>query len=180
MIEDQIVTLKGKRYAWTCEVCEGAERPYSWADEASNEEAPVAIRHRLNRLFIQERSADVAADLEDNAERSHFCKVLREMGASDEEIAAARLSETLYSLFPERTPSNFAQHMPLSAHGPLNCQTLRDWFLPPLTEKQWFEIIAPDGIFNTAGILNTGPVRLIGNGPFGSKELDDDPSNGLA
>jgi hypothetical protein len=163
MIESQEVELDGTVYLWSHNETALAASGWHWSDSQRYVVPPTAIRIRLNRKFIDERAADVRALLSD-AELERFQGIVREMGATDEQMVAVfgeavELQPTSLRLGPN-VPA--IPPMPAAAHLPFNSKPMRDWFF--------------DALFHTSlGTLPAqppcGPVTLLGSGPFEPEEL---------
>ncbi len=149
------------------------ESPGPWSDAITFEVAASSIEHRLNRLFVEKHSHAVAQKLTEPTDQAQFLAILKAMKATDDQLRATGLVETLQESLLEKRPCPFSQNMPAAAHSPFNCKELRDWFVPPCEEMSGPETatVAEKMLAKLLGVLGTGNVGLIGVGPFEANDF---------
>jgi len=162
MIEDQKIELDRMHYVWSYDNQEKSpQKCWQWTNAECMTPA-TAMKGRLNRQFIHERAANVFAPLVDKDEIDRFHDILKEMGATDEQL------EAVFGDDPERWPRSMATPMhrvatkiPPAAHTPFNSQPVRDWFFTEL--------------FRVPRSFTPLPseVSVLGYGPFESQDFDD-------
>lgn len=127
MIDTVSLEIEGRFYEWTYDSqIASADDCWAWSDARTFMTPPVAVIALLNRRFIEEHAASIAADLgPESVER--FEAVLRSMGATDGDFERPGMEQILAVSNPERFEQRRFEVLPPPTHLPFNCPELRDW-----------------------------------------------------
>lgn len=122
---------------------------------------PGDLKPRLNRIFIEQLAESIIQQLNE-ASQFRFMKILKSMGASDEDLESLGLESAMEfaDLLKRIDDPEYAwlrrfEKLPPAGHTPLNCPVLRDWLLM--------------GRKGESLLLQS--VMCIGDGPFARDEF---------
>jgi hypothetical protein len=156
MIEDQNITLNGDLYVWSHVPDANGEAPWRWMRESDYTSPPSGLVARLNREFIQQRASSLRATLDDSSQYALLC-VLRDMGASDDDLRVAGFDAALETddllkriLDPEFDRRRRFEELPPAGHTPFNSPTLRDWMFAEFKKDAL--------LLETLSLLGEGPI----------------------